>query len=85
MSNREIDNEYDFARWLGHAKPGEMITYHTGLLMRDRQATHTGKDRVKTQIDEYAKAVLSAADMGMLTLVQRRLDEHNCEYLAVKR
>ena len=52
-----------------------MIRYHTGLLMRDRLT-----DPV---VDERARNAWMLAERGEVVLLQRRIREGVCEYLAV--
>jgi hypothetical protein len=79
-----VDDESQFVAWLSKSSPGEICTYHYGILMRDRQTAPHGTMRKGTQLDNLANAVMAAADGGAVKLVQRRIDEGMCQYLAVK-
>lgn len=82
---RNIDNESDFVAWSKRSEPGEKVVYHTGLLMRDRQYTDRGSvPVVGSRLCNLAKSVMAIAEAGEIALVQKRLDNYNCEYLAVK-
>ena len=63
--------------WSRHAKKGEALLYHKGLLMRDRQSNH--------DLDAIAKFMWLIMEKGVVSLVQHRNGEADYEYLAVKR
>jgi hypothetical protein len=68
------------------AAPGDAITYHIGLLSRDR-------DRLASPLDQEAREDLEAvarrawkfAEAGLAHLVQRRVAEERFAYLLVVR
>lgn len=85
MTNREVDDESKFVTWLTRSKPGDRCTYHYGLLMRDRQTSPRGDTiRKGTQLDHLANAVMAAHSGGFVKLVQKRIDDGMCQYMAVK-
>jgi len=51
------------------------VIYYTGLLMRDRLNND--------ELDERARKAWDAAERGEAVLVQRRVSEGVCEYLAI--
>lgn len=57
------------------SKRGDAVTYHTGLLMRDRQHDET--------LNQTAAAAWALYDRGEALLFQRRAGE-SCDYLIVK-
>jgi hypothetical protein len=75
----------DFCDWLHNAMPGQCFEYHQGLLACDREA-EMNKPRTEDQlrIDLLAICVLSYAAHRMVHLLQRRLDDQRCSYLAVR-
>ena len=52
-----------------------MIRYHTGLLMRDRLNND--------EVDTCARKAWDASERGEAVLLQRRIREGVCEYLAI--
>ena len=52
-----------------------MIRYHTGLLMRDRL--------MDMELDHRARRAWEAQERGECVLIQRRVEDGVCEYLAV--
>lgn len=73
-------NLTEFSNWLANPFGSRSIIYHTGLLMADRQS----KDPAAPIISAVAGMALSAANRGIVTLVQRRLGEANYEYIAIR-
>lgn len=76
----EVDDISTFTTWLARSRPGEVVTYHYGNLMKDRLAKGT-----RAQTDKLATAAMKAYEAGYVALYQRRVDEGMCQYLAVKR
>lgn len=66
----------EFDAVAGSMKRGQILIYHTGLLMRDRQANET--------VNSIASRAWSAMEAGDLTLVQRRASAGVCDYFAVR-
>lgn len=62
--------------WAKTAPKGEMLLYHRGLLMRDRQASEP--------LNEVAHYIYVLASKGMITLNQNRIGEGDYQYFAVK-
>lgn len=84
--NRIIDDVDVFSVWLRMSEPGDRCIYHYGNLMKDRQLTPRG-DIVRPggPLDTLAHAVMRANEDGAVALFQRRIDNHICEYAAVRR
>jgi len=62
--------------WLKTAPKGDVLVYHTGLLMADRQED--------TALDHYARRLLWESEWSQrVVLVQKRLGDA-CQYRAVK-
>lgn len=59
------------------AKPGEKIVYHRGLLMHQRQHNKT--------LRELGVVTFAAWTDGLVHLLQRRVNEFSCEYIAVRK
>lgn len=72
--------------WLQRAKPGERIEYHRGLLMYDRCARpQTHREFVQAcEADNAGYAAWYWYEAGAVDLVQQRIDERSCAYLAVR-
>lgn len=77
--------EGDFIKWFERAKPGDRIKYHVGHLVIDRAGgfSRLGEKR-RRELCIIADRAASLADKGRLVLVQRRLDEGEFSYLAIK-
>ena len=60
-------------------KAGQSVVYHVGSIMRDRQLGPSFQT-----IHALASAVWSAAEMGLVTLTQRKVGRFDCEYIATK-
>jgi len=78
--------ENDLCDCLADAPAGATITYHVGMLARDR-APHTqvfSPDRCR-DLGAVADRVLLLAEAGWVHLVQRRLGEERFAYLLIVR
>lgn len=71
-----IGNSRQFDSLVASMPRGQRMTYHEGLLMRDRQTD----DRVHA----VAARAWSGMECGALALVQKRLGPGSCAYVAVK-
>jgi len=69
--------EIEFLGWLGQAEPGDMLTYHRGLLAADR--VHS------SELGHLASRAFSLAETSLVHLVQRRHGPDDFSYLAVAR
>lgn len=67
-----------FGDWIATAKPGDVVEYHRGLLARDR-AMPKAHD-----LDVLGAAAWHAHTAGRVSLVQRRIDDGVCAYLAIR-
>ena len=73
-----------FWSWLARAEPGAALEYHRGLLVRDRSpASELSEDKRRT-VAKIADAVLSAAEDGLVHLVQCRQGPFDFSYVAIK-
>jgi hypothetical protein len=70
--------------WIAEAKPGERLTYHRGFLALDRSPGSPSSARERARLDILAKQVLAAAEVGLIHLLQRRLEAGFFHYIAVK-
>ncbi len=57
--------------------PGQRMIYHTGFLHEDRQFDVPVARRAAIAWDAY--------EMGIAFLFQKRLNQHNCDYIIVRR
>ena len=69
-------NGEQFTTALDKAKRGEEVSYHSGLLMRDRL--------FNPEVAGVANAAWAAYAEGKCLLFQRRADGGTCQYFAVK-
>ena len=78
--------ENDLCDRLADAQAGDVITYHVGMLARDRAPqTHVlSTDRCR-DLGAVADRVLQLAEAGWVHLVQRRLGEECFAYLLIVR
>jgi hypothetical protein len=68
------------------AKPGEAITYHTGMLARDRDKLATTlPPEQRNELELVAHRAWSMAEAGLCHLVQRRLDTERFAYVLIVR
>jgi hypothetical protein len=74
-----------FNRWLLRALPGQQLEYHRGLLVRDRSPASELAEDQRRIVAKIADAALTAAEDGLVHLVQRRNGEFDFSYLAIKR
>jgi hypothetical protein len=82
-----------FKAAVDHAAPGEQIVYHRGCLMVDRGVYFlVGIAGGPVERNEQQKHVHGIAAMawflyetGVALLVQRKIAEHDHEYIAIKR
>lgn len=77
-----------WGEFMARAGPGARYVYHIGYLPEDRHwAKNTpGEKRSHAQqIDRRADEAYAAYEAGDVRLMQRRLDERQYEYIAVKR
>lgn len=83
---KEVDTEDNFAYWLARAKKGGKVVYFDGFLMYERQkCVMAGFD--KTEFPQKIKTAMAAWRAyleGKLVLVQRKRDNGEYEYIAIK-
>ena len=69
-----------------NAKPGEAITYHTGMLARDRDKVATTlPPEQRDELELVARRAWSMAEAGLCHLVQRRIDTERFAYVLIVR
>jgi len=78
--------ENDLCDRLADAQAGDVITYHVGMLARDRapQTQVLSLDRCR-DLGAVADRVLQLAEAGWVHLVQRRIGEECFAYLLIVR
>lgn len=83
---REVDNEDRFAYWLMNAKRGSRVMYFDGFLMLERQK-HIMQNNGEPFPPKIKTALLAwrAYLEGLVVLVQRKKDEGEYEYIAIRR
>lgn len=67
-----------FADWVVGSAPGDVVEYHRGLLARDRAMPKAH------EIDMLGTAAWQSCAAGRVALVQRRIGEGVCAYLAIR-
>ncbi len=67
-----------FGDWIATAKPGDVVEYHRGLLARDRAMPKAH------EIDMLGAAAWQSCTAGRVALVQRRIGDGVCAYLAIR-
>ena len=81
---KDMISQKAFNTWLQNAKSGDRITYYRGYLcdpyLQPIAAT-ADRDRVK----KLGKSVLAVAEAGVLFLTQKRHDDFDYEYIAVRK
>ena len=78
-------DEETFCRWFDDAEPGQSIEYHRGHLVVDRANGFSRLDeKPRRELHAIAKRAVFLAEASRLILVQRRLDEGEYSYLAIK-
>lgn len=65
------------SHWLRSAHRGSRLIYHVGNLYADRQASAV--------VETIAVIAMRASDARRASLVQRRIGDGVCEYIAVRR
>jgi len=81
-----VRSEQDLRDRLADARPGDIITYHIGMLARDRtpQSQILSADRCRV-LGAVADRVLGLAEAGWAHPLQRRLSEERFAYLLIVR
>lgn len=78
--------ENDLCDRLAEAEIGDVITYHVGMLARDRAPQTQALSQQRCQdLGAVADRVLRLAEAGWVHLVQRRLGEGRFAYLLIVR
>lgn len=79
-------SETEFCDRLAEAVPNEAITYHVGMLARDRYwpLSKLPEDQ-RVALGAIANRALKLAEAGRVHLVQRRIAEERFVYLAIVR
>ena len=76
----------DFCGWVDKAMPGDATVYHRGHLGRDRcRSTTNLSERDRQRLLALARQALRAAGDGRVCLFQRRHNDGDYSYLAVRR
>lgn len=87
MSQTRVD---EFREWINHSRPGQVFIYYTGFLAVDRGTVivdPTGSLTIEPNgdIDELGQLALEAFDNKRVHLFQRKLHDHEYQYIAFKR
>src|SRR5690606_9690159 len=81
---RLLTDEKQLGIWLSNAHPRDVLEYHRGFLVIDRDA-HTSRlgEPERRQLDRVAELLFSLAASGRGHLLQRRNDRNDFSYLFV--
>ena len=84
---KEVDTEDSLTYWLAKAKKGEKVMYFDGFLMYEKQKFVMAGIPAEGFSQKIKTAMLawSAYLEGLVVLVQRKRDEGDYEYIAIKR
>lgn len=72
--------ERNLPMWIRDSRKGEVLVYHRGFLMADRQAF-----TIPNAIDKIARIMWSAYQEGRIVLVQKREGDACYDYIAIHR
>lgn len=73
-----------FEDWLVNAKPKDRHIYYVGHLAFDREQSKLGSIYRLALRDAHEALAKATMDKPPITLVQRRIDNHVYEYIAIK-
>jgi hypothetical protein len=73
-----------FWSWLARAEPRAALEYHRGLLILDRSPASELSEDERRSVAKIADAVSSAAEDGLVHLVQHRNGPFDFSYVAIK-
>jgi hypothetical protein len=78
-------DENGFVDWLIDAEPGAMLVYYRGHLSHDRMASTEVHDPSRRSVlNRLASRVMTAAEDGLVLLVQKRLAANDALYIAIR-
>lgn len=81
---RLLVDENALVDWLVAAEPGQVLTYHQGLLALDLDPrTRRMNATERSSLAAIAERLREEADRGTLHLLQRRLGREHFDYIAV--
>lgn len=84
FSTRLLLDENGLVDWLVTAEPGQMLTYHRGLLALDVDPRALRMNAADcANLAALAQRLRDEADRGTLHLLQRRLGREHFDYIAV--
>ncbi len=79
-------NEHDLGARVAVAMPGDIMTYHVGMLARDRwPSSFVLTEERRITLNAVANRVRKLADAGWVHLLQRRVGDECFAYLLVVR
>lgn len=84
---KEVDSDGNFIYWLKTARPGERVLYYSGFLMRDREVFMRNggfADKFPPRIKAALAAWRAYLD-DSVTLTQKKRDQFEYDYIAIKR
>ena len=81
-----VRNEHDLGARVAVAMPGDIMTYHVGMLARDRwPCSFVLTEERRITLNAVANRVRKLADAGWVHLLQRRVGDECFAYLLVVR
>ena len=72
-----------FEEWLTKSRKGDKVTYYRGYIMAP-QLQKFSPTTDERRVNSLKKRVMHAYDHNLVTLVQRRHDDLDYEYIAVR-
>tara|TARA_R100001143_G_C3239910_1_gene78640 strand:+ start:182 stop:457 length:276 start_codon:yes stop_codon:yes gene_type:complete len=77
-------NTKSFHNWLSKAKKGEKISYYRGYLV-DPSIQRIGATNDTMRVEKFRKEVFNAHQSRLVTLVQKKHEDLDYEYIAIRR
>jgi nitrous oxidase accessory protein NosD len=72
-----------FDEFLHKSRKGNKITYYRGYIF-DPTLQRLGATQDRERVKKFARHVMNAYDKGLVTLVQKRHDDFDYEYMAIR-
>ena len=72
-----------FEEWLNKSRKGQKISYYRGFLFSPNQQKLSPTLDLK-RVEKLARHVYTAYDNNLITMVQKRHDDFDYEYMAIR-
>lgn len=82
----KVDTSEEFVRWATNAKKNSRVAYFRGYLFRDRVTSHSSRKEGPNAAPQFklANKAWEFYQLGIVKLVQKRIDDEDYIYIAVK-